>query len=586
MPAPRDYSASPATHLTASATYGEAVQSNVVYVATGSNTIYAIDATATNGEVLLSRNLGRPVPISALPGRCNNNGPNVGITSTPVIDLATRTMYVIAYTRKNDNTSTYYVHALDLQNLADRVAAVEVSASHSLIDGSTFNFDANVQRQRAGLVMANGNIYAGFASFCDLRKDVSRGWLLGWKASSLEPLPATQLNNRIASPDSPRLSSIWMSGYGIAADASGDLFFSVGNSDKLSCPSPCPDTPDTYNPPDNIQESVVKMSGDLTKILDYFTPYNHHGLDQADFDLGAGGVLLLPEQPGPIPRLAATAGKFSPVYLLNRDNLGKYGAGGKDQVVGTADAGGWCWCGPSYFRGSDGVGRLVTSGGTFVIGGDNYVIVWQDQTSPPVKLVQASKSENLPSGHLAGFFTTVSSKGTTAETAIIWAIARPTPKTDDLTLYAINPENGLTLYSQAAGKWSQRSANPNIVPVVANGRVYVASDKELAVFGLGGTVRTPPQIVADIVPPRDKAGPRNQVIGKVVKVEGFEITLQTRTGRQVRVDSTAAEKAYLSAGVFLGGAIQVGGTIDSAGVMHAEVILRARNSPAYWEADY
>src|SRR5262249_57102041 len=96
---------------------------------------------------------------------------------------------------------------------------------------------------------------------------------------------------------------------------------------------------------------------------------------------------------------------------------------------------------------------LVKSGGTCVIGGDNYVMDGKAKPSPPVKLVQASKSENLPSGHLAGFFTTVSSKGTTAETAIIWAIARPTPKTDDVTLYAINPENGLTLYSQAAGKW-------------------------------------------------------------------------------------------------------------------------------------
>jgi hypothetical protein len=539
---------------------------DVVYVATGSNTIYAIDAT--NGAVLLSKNLGKAVSYRALPFGCNNNGPNVGITSTPVIDLKTRTMYVIAYTQKSDSTLAYYVHKLDLQNLADQVPAREVSASHRLTDGSTFNFDASVQRQRPGLVMANDNIYAGFGSFCDLMD--SRGWLLGWKARSLEPLPATQLNNRVVSTDGRRLSSIWMSGYGIAADASGDLFFSTGNSDN------------TYNPPDNVQESVVRISSDLTTILDYFTPYNYQKLDQIDLDLGAGGVLLLPDQPGPIPHLAATAGKgyldenfpflpHSPVYLLNRDNLGKYVAGGADRVVDTVDAGGFCWCGPSYFRGADGAGRLVTSGG-------RHVIVWKVQTSSTVTLVQASKSEELSSGPQPGFFTTVSSNSTAAETAIIWAVARPTtPHGGSVTLYAINAENGLTLYANSAGTWGTwrgGNANANIVPVVANGRVYVASDKELKVFG---TVAAPPM---------DTAGPPNQVFGVVIKVEGSEITLQTRTGRQVRVDPTAAENAHLSAGVRLGGAIQVRGTIDSRGVMRAEGILRARNSPAFWEADY
>jgi outer membrane protein assembly factor BamB len=546
---------------------------DVVYVATESNTIYAIDAAT--GTVLLSKNLGDPVLQKQLPGgtACNNSGPNIGINSTPVIDLAGKTMYVIAYTRKNGDLLGYYLHALDLSNLTDRVPAKEVAASHKLSNGTTFDFNAHFQRQRPALVESKGNIYAGFGSFCDFKSDASRGWLLGWKAGTLAPVTAKQLNDRVAASSTNFfLSSIWMSGYGVAADATGDLFFATGNSDGSSGAA------NTYNPPENIQESVVKMSGDLTTIVDYFTPgatpYDYHQRDINDEDLGAGGVLLLPDQPGSFHHLAAAAGKHGPVYLLNRDNLGKH-VSGADKVVAKADAG-VCWCGPSYFRGADGVGRLVTSG-------DDKVMVWKVQTAPATSLVQESVSGALPSGQDPGFFTTVSSHGTTAGTAIVWAVARPTTIPGDLILYAINAKDGSTIYHHAAGTWNDSNANANIVPVVANGRVYVASRKELAVFGLNGHERRAPQIVAEVAPVTP--GQPNQVFGVVTKVEGSVITLRTRTGSEVRVNTTAADKANLSAAAPLGRALQVSGTIDSAGVMQADVIMRVKNSPAFWEAD-
>ncbi|MBV9727762.1 MAG: PQQ-binding-like beta-propeller repeat protein, partial [Gammaproteobacteria bacterium] len=111
---------------------------DVVYVATESNTVYALDAAS--GAILAQRNLGPPVPS---PLGCTNNGPNVGINSTPVIDLGAQRMYVIAYI--NGAAPTYQIFALSLGSLADAVPPVTVTASHRLTDGSTYTFNATVQ---------------------------------------------------------------------------------------------------------------------------------------------------------------------------------------------------------------------------------------------------------------------------------------------------------------------------------------------------------------------------------------------------------------------------------------------------------
>ena len=279
---------------------------DVVYIATEGNTVYAIDIHSRT--VLLSANFGTPV---AYPLGCTNNGPNVGITSTPVIDLSSNTLYVMIYTQDAGGPA-YRLHALDLGSLTDKVKPQVVSASHTLTDGTTFTFDATYQRQRPALLLANNSIYAGFGSFCDYSPDVSRGWLLGWTAGSLKPFPSNQL---IDQQDSGGfyLSSIWMAGYGLAADDKGDILFVTGNSDY-----------NTYDGVTNIQESVVKVSPTLTTVLDLFTPKNQPTLDQGDIDFGSGGALVLPDQPGSIPHLAVAAGKFGTMYLMNEDNLGGY----------------------------------------------------------------------------------------------------------------------------------------------------------------------------------------------------------------------------------------------------------------------
>jgi len=439
---------------------------DVVYVATEGNTIYAIDAEA--GTVLLKPNFGAPV---GFPLGCSNNGPNVGINSTPVIDLTSNTLYVVIYTQDSTGPA-YRIHALDLGSLTDKVAPQLITASHTLTNGTTFNFNATYQRQRPGLLLANGNVYAGFGSFCDFAANVSRGWLLGWSTGSLTPLPANQVfDTQPSAPDNFFLSSIWMSGFGLAADDSGNIVFVTGNSDYSGT---------TYDGVSNIQESVVKVSSNLATVLDLFTPKNQASLDQTDADFGSGGALVLPDQPGSTPHLVVAAGKVGTLFLMNEDQLGGYSTT-KNNVLGAYNVGN-CWCGPSYFVDpSDGLGRVVSSGG-------RSVQVYKIQTSPSPALVKVSASPNIVGTQFPGFFTSISSNGTASP--IIWALSHPTVASGNpIYLYAFNPES-LTggamklIVRLQAGTWPNTGGNSNLVPVVANGEVFVASHAQLKIFGI------------------------------------------------------------------------------------------------------
>ncbi len=436
---------------------------DVVFVATGNNSIYAIDTQ--NGKVLLKKNFGAPV---AYPLGCTNNGPNVGITSTPVIDLDDKTMYVMVYNQDPDR-AVYRLHALDLGTLTDKTAPRIVTASHKLVDGTALNFNATYQRQRPALLLANGVIYAGFGSFCDFAAAQSRGWLLGWQAGTLTPLAANQvLDTQASSPDTFFLSSIWMSGYGPVADTDGNVLFVTGNSDYSGT---------TYDGVTNLQESVVKVSPNLTTVLDVFTPSNQAVLDEFDEDFGSGGVMLLPQQRGSAPHLAVADGKAGTMFLMNERKLGGYSEF-KDTALGAYYAGP-CWCGPSYYVGSDAAPRVVSSGG-------NYVRVWKVGTAPQPSLTQVGIS-HFVEGLGTGFFTSVSSNGN--QGAVIWAVSRPlSSQYYKLYLHAYDPESHGTpmkqIFRARTGIWPNVGGNSNLVPVVANGKVFVASYRELQIFGV------------------------------------------------------------------------------------------------------
>lgn len=192
-----------------------------------------------------------------------------------------------------------------------------------------------------------------------------------------------------------------------------------------------------------------------------------------------------PWYPAPNPPLVVTAGKDGRMFLLNANSLGGYTAGGPDNVLNIQNIGG-CWCAPSFFTGPDGIGRIVSSGG-------NTLATWQIiQTSSSTTLVQEA-SVQLPLAlrqrkTAPGFFTTVSSSDTNMDSGIIWALGISTAAPTTLTLYAFGstPSNGsFQLLNQIpAGVWSSTAYNPNSVPVVANGQVYVTSEGTLTILGL------------------------------------------------------------------------------------------------------
>jgi hypothetical protein len=432
---------------------------NVVYVATVANTVYAINAV--NGQILLSRNFG-------LRGNCNG-----GIKSTPVIDPISRTLYVITHTSNGveNGPQIHTLHALNVGTLSDSVTPAVISnynTFHTLTD-STFNqFNSSVSCQRSALLLVGGNIYAGFggqeysSGSPPTVTAMGRGWLLGWTASTLAPLPPLLTNEEATSTNNYFMSSIWMAGSGIASDGA-NLYFSTGNSDPSGT---------SYNSINNIEESVVKVTSNLT-VASIFTPANFAVLDANDFEIGSGGVLVIPNT----TPLVVAGGKDGRMFLLNSASLGGFTPGGPDHVLDMHNIGG-CWCAPSYFVGPDGIGRVVSSGG-------NSVMTWKIMQigSPPTPhLVQEGSgliSANVTTIQDPGFFTSVSSNGTLPNhSTIIWAVGRPPDGSTSVTLYAFDamPVGGtLPLLGQyPAGTWTKPS-NANIVPVVSNGKVYVAS---------------------------------------------------------------------------------------------------------------
>lgn len=540
---------------------------DVLYVVTESNSIYALDANS--GAILAQRNLGAPVPT---PLGCGNNGPNVGITSTPVVDLEKGEILVMAYL--NGSAPRYELHALNLTTLADAIAPVTVLATQTLTDGTKFAFNATYQRQRPGLLEMNGIIYAGFGSFCDFSASHSRGWVLGWNAATLAPLAHAELNDSQAtSPTSFFLSSVWMSGFGLAGAASR-VFLSTGNSDCNFYVSPeaCP-SQSTYDGVTNIQESVVSLQANLAQRAGVFTPSNVFAMDMADADLGAAGVLLVPTQANG-SHLAAIVSKDGRLFLLNRDSL--------STPLDTQQLAEGCWCGPSYFRGSDGISRIVSSAGS-------ALQTWQIQTSPVTHLVAEATAYVQSSEQDPGFFTIVSSNGNRLNSAIIWAVARPTASAP-LTLYAFAAKAAKgtfkQLYSAPAGQWPNLGGNANIVPVVANGKVYVAAYKSLTIFGPNGSPAIANQADSILAAESLPLGATQRVSGMLLAIDGTTLTLLTRASRTVKVNVSRAVETEQVANLIVGQPYTaLGALTGSDGTLQAASVMRAKHGSGAWPKD-
>ena len=268
---------------------------NVVYVTTVNNSVYAFDANDPAAtEPIWHVNFGTPISVNTYHFGCLDMNGQMGIVGTPVIDKARGVLYVVALTRTSGasddgNGYTQRLHELDLATGAD------LPESPTTIQAEDFN--PLTENQRPALMLANGNVYVGYASHCDAKP--YHGFLLAYDAKTLKQTAAFN-----ASPTGSG-ASIWQSGQGPSADAEGNVYVVTGNG--------------TWDGQQNFSESFLKLSPDL-KLLDWFTPTNHEELDLHDVDLDSSGPSLIPGT-----HLTVGGGKEGLMYLLDTRHLGHFG---------------------------------------------------------------------------------------------------------------------------------------------------------------------------------------------------------------------------------------------------------------------
>jgi hypothetical protein len=276
---------------------------------------------------------------------------------------------------------------------------------------------------------------------------------------------------------------------------------------------------------------------------------------------------------------------------MNRDDMGGFH---NPDIPANVPIGA-CWCGESYYQGSDGIGRVVTSGGSRPKGSttsQSKVQTWtvNPNNSPPLTREAVSPLlEVTPQD--PGVFTSISSNGTTANTQIIWAVGRPAGSDRHVTLWAFNgtAQSGSLpqLWSGPAGFWTSTLHNANLVPTVSNGMVYVASDQQLAIFGLlsGGTSVRTKAALQPAPPPAPLVKVTGALMwGTIDSIHGSYIELALRTGKLLEVDLTNALRQGNAQAPVVGRPVAVNGDFNAQGVLEAGTVWTVKGQPS-WGAD-
>lgn len=459
---------------------------DVVFAATEHNSIYAFDADSNagpTGGLLWHVNLGpsSPMPNSDFGNRYgpyHDIDPEVGITSTPVIDPSTNTMYVDAFTHDGPGQYSHHIHALDITTGAEKfggpvIVQASVPGSGAATVGGIINFTAQQELQRPALTLLNGIIYVMYSGYADT--DPYHGWVLGFNAANLHLISAFN-----TTPNGNE-GGIWQTGNGLSSDGTG-LYVMTGNGtfDETLTTSGFPGSND-YG--DSFLRFTVGSS--TLTVSDYFTPSNESSLSNADEDLGSGGTIVLPDSVGSAahPHLLVGAGKEGKIYLLDRDNMGKFSPSTDHVVQELPSAVGGTWSNPAYANGViyyHGNGDVLKA---FTI--SNGVI-----NPVPVR-------SGIPFPGDAGGTPSVSSNGTA--NGIVWEIQRGS--TEILRAYDASnvatelydsnqnaPRDALMPFPTTSIPTSQKF----MTPTIADGHVFVGTNDQLAVFGLMAIPTMPP----------------------------------------------------------------------------------------------
>ena len=439
---------------------------NVLYVVSEHASVYAFDADS--GTTLWHASLLGSGETPSDAHNCSQIAPEIGITSTPVIDRSSAphgALYTVAMSKNATGNYFQRIHALDITTGAElfggpaTVTAAYPGTGDNSRGGSVI-FDAGQYAERAGLLLLNGTVYTTWTSHCDQRPYT--GWIIGYDANTL-----TQTKVLNVTPNGSE-GSIWMSGTAPAADSNGNIYFldANGTFDTALDANGFPSQHDFGN-------SFLKLSTSARlTVADYFTMFDTVAESNADEDLGSGGVLVLPDvtdSAGQTHQLAVGAGKDHVIYVVDRNAMGKFNPSGDhiyQEIPGALTDPVFSM--PAFFNNTVYYGAVGNTIEAFPVSN--------------AKLAATASSKTGNAFPYPGATPSISANG--SSNAIVWAVENSSSAV--LHAYdATNLANELYNSSQASGSRDQFGAgNKFITPMVVNGKVYVGTASGVAVFGL------------------------------------------------------------------------------------------------------
>jgi len=437
---------------------------NVLYFVTEHESVYAVDA-GSGALIWHVSVLGSGETPSGDFG-CGQISPEIGITSTPVIDRTAGpngAIFVVAMSRDSSGAYHQRLHALDASTGAEMAhSPAEIQASYPGTGANSSNgnvvFDPAQYAERAGLLLLNGTLYLSWTSHCDAGPYT--GWLMAYNEASLAQTSVLNLTPNGVD------GSIWMAGDGLAADPGGNIFFLDANGSFGA-------TLDAQGFPTNgnYGNGFIKVStaGGKLAVADYFEMHNTISESDNDEDLGSGGVMLLPDLrdgSGAVHHLAVGAGKDGNIYVVNRDNMGKFNPENDNAIYQEVNGAiGGVWSKPAFFNNTVYYAAVNDALKAFPISN--------------AKLVNPPNHRSTTSFPYPGATPTISANGTS--NGIVWLVENAGPA----VLHAFDAGDLHELYNsnQAGSRDLFGKGNKFIAPQVANGMVYVGTPNGVAVFG-------------------------------------------------------------------------------------------------------
>ena len=441
---------------------------NVLFVASEHDTVYAFDAD--NGLLLWQVTMLQTGETPSDDRGCHQVTPEIGVTATPVIDLSAGphgTIYVVAMSKDANGKYHQRLHALDVTTGGEQFGGpVEVAAKYPGTgdhnQGGYVIFDPKKYKERPGLLLLNHTVYTFWSSHCDSRPYT--GWIISYSGTTL--VQKSVLN---ITPNGNE-ASIWASGAAPAADSGGNIYFLAANGTFET-------TLDNNGFPINGDYGNAFMKLSTTKgklgVADYFNMFNTVQESDVDEDLGSGGAMVLPnikDSSGVAHHLAVGAGKDQNIYLVNRDNMGKFNPNNNNQIYQelAGALAGSVFSAPAYWKKRIYYGAVQDKIRAFAFNSNGLLT--------PTPVAETAKSFRFPG-------TTPSISGTSTTNAILWAAENSSPA----VLHAYSAQTLVEVYNsnQAAnGRDHFGEGNKFITPTIANGKVYVGTTTGVGVFGL------------------------------------------------------------------------------------------------------